>query len=73
MRNLWFVWLAAVVSGCIPYSDHPLTAPDTDGPDPAILGSWGVHDDGETVCNRTVCFMVKREPGKSSSLTRSMT
>ncbi|MFH0729173.1 MAG: hypothetical protein V2B19_22880 [Pseudomonadota bacterium] len=49
MWKLWVLCLAAVVSGCIPYSDHPLTAPDTEGPDPAILGSWIVRDGGETV------------------------
>jgi hypothetical protein len=49
MRYLWFVWLAAVLNGCIPYSDNPLTAPDEESPDPAIMGTWFVRDEGETV------------------------
>jgi hypothetical protein len=49
MRYLWWVWLAAVLNGCIPYSDNPLTAPDTEGPDQAILGTWYLHEEGETV------------------------
>ncbi|MBI5591580.1 MAG: hypothetical protein HY881_13980 [Deltaproteobacteria bacterium] len=49
MRYLWLVWLATVLNGCIPYSDNPLTAPDKEGPDPAILGTWFVQEEGETV------------------------
>jgi hypothetical protein len=49
MRYLCWVWLAAVFSGCIPYSDNPLTAPDKQAPDAAILGTWFVHEEGETV------------------------
>ena len=49
MRYLWWVCLAAVLNGCIPYSDNPLTAPDNQDPDPAILGTWFVHEEGETV------------------------
>ena len=49
MRYLWWVWLVAVLNGCIPYSDNPLTAPDKEGPDPAILGTWFLHEEGETV------------------------
>ncbi|MBU1564013.1 MAG: hypothetical protein KJ630_00120 [Proteobacteria bacterium] len=37
------------MNGCIPYSDNPLTAPDNNGPDPAILGTWFMHEKGETV------------------------
>lgn len=39
------VWLVAILTGCIAYSDHPLTPPDKAGPDKAILGSWFVLDD----------------------------
>ena len=49
MRYLWWVWLAAVLNGCIPYSENPLTAPDKGGPDPAILGTWCLQEEGETV------------------------
>ncbi len=49
MRYLWLAWLAVIFSGCIPYSDNPLTAPDNKYPDTQILGSWFVHDNGETV------------------------
>ncbi len=49
MRYFWWVWLAAILNGCIPYSDNPLTAPDKAGPDPAILGTWFLHEEGETV------------------------
>jgi hypothetical protein len=49
MRFFWWVLLAAVLNGCIPYSDNPLTAPDKEGPDPAILGTWCLHEEGETV------------------------
>ena len=49
MRYLWLAWLAVVFNGCIPYSDNPLTAPDNKCPDMQILGTWFVHDNGETV------------------------
>jgi hypothetical protein len=49
MRYLLWVWLAAILNGCIPYSDNPLTAPNKEGPDPAILGTWFLHEEGETV------------------------
>ena len=49
MRYLLWVLLAAILNGCIPYSDNPLTAPDKEGPDPAILGTWFLHEEGETV------------------------
>ncbi len=49
MRYLLWVCLAAVLNGCIPYSDNPLTAQDNQVPDPAILGTWFIHEEGETV------------------------
>jgi hypothetical protein len=49
MRYLWWVWLLTILNGCIPYSDNPLTAPDKEGPDPAILGTWLLHEEGESI------------------------
>jgi hypothetical protein len=49
MRYLLWMLLAAVLNGCIPYSDNPLTPPDMAGPDPAIIGTWFLHEEGETV------------------------
>jgi hypothetical protein len=49
MRYLFWLWLAVVLGGCIPYSDNPLTPPDKQAPDAAILGTWFVHEEGETV------------------------
>lgn len=49
MRYLWWVCLAAILNGCIPYSDNPLTTADNQGPDPAILGTWFFSEEGETV------------------------
>ena len=49
MRYLWWICLATLLSGCIPYSDNPLTAPDTQGLDSAILGTWFFNEEGETV------------------------
>jgi hypothetical protein len=49
LRYLLWVWLAVILNGCIPYSDNPLTEPDKQGPDPAVLGTWFLYEEGETV------------------------
>jgi hypothetical protein len=46
---VWLALLAAVLSGCIPYSEQPLTVPSSESLDSGILGTWVVYDDGETV------------------------
>jgi len=49
MRYLWWVGVIAILSGCIPYSDNPLTVFEKEGLDPAILGTWSFSDKDETV------------------------
>ncbi len=49
MRYVWTALLVAFLSGCIPYSDNPLSEPSSESHDSAILGTWFVHDDSETL------------------------
>jgi hypothetical protein len=49
MRYFWWVLFAVVLSGCIPYSDNPLTEPYKENLDPAIMGFWFLHEEGETL------------------------
>ena len=41
--------LFVAFSGCIPFSENPLTEPETEKQDRSILGTWSVHDDDEAV------------------------
>ena len=41
------VLLTTLLAGCIPYSDFPLTAPETARDDPAIIGDWYAEENGE--------------------------
>jgi len=49
MRYIRLFFVIVMLSGCIPYSDNPLTAPGEQGLDQAIMGTWYHHDDDETV------------------------
>jgi hypothetical protein len=48
VRYFLITLLAVWVLGCIPDSDHPLTAPGKEPADPAILGTWFWKDKNET-------------------------
>jgi hypothetical protein len=45
----YFLILCSIVSflGCVPYSDHPLTAPDKKQIDSSIIGTWFWKDEHE--------------------------
>ncbi len=45
----YFLILCSIVSflGCVPYSDHPLTAPDKKQIDSSIIGTWFWKDEQE--------------------------
>ena len=43
---LRLVLLTAMLAGCIPYSDFPLTSPDSATDDPAIIGDWYAEENG---------------------------
>lgn len=48
---LCYLWVAVVVfslTGCVPYSDHPLTNPGQENIDASILGTWFWKDDNES-------------------------
>lgn len=49
MRYIRLSFLIFMLSGCIPYSDNPLTAPGEQGLDQTIMGTWYHHDKDETV------------------------
>ncbi|SPD75457.1 hypothetical protein PITCH_A630002 [uncultured Desulfobacterium sp.] len=49
MRYIRLSLLIFMFSGCIPYSENPLTAPGEQGLDQKIMGSWYYHDRDETV------------------------
>lgn len=39
----------ALISGCVPYSEHPLSAPGQEDLDNRLYGTWYTKDDKETV------------------------
>jgi hypothetical protein len=43
---LRLLMLTAMLAGCIPYSDFPLTPPDAATDDPAIIGDWYAEENG---------------------------
>jgi hypothetical protein len=49
MRYIRLLFVVVMVSGCIPYSDNPLTAPGEQPLDQAVMGTWFLHDDDDTV------------------------
>ncbi len=48
MRYFILVLSMLFLTGCIPYSDHPLTKPDKEQIDPALFGTWFWEKDRES-------------------------
>ena len=46
VRNLTMLLLSSLFGGCIPYSLYPLTDPDAEPLDPALIGSWYWSESG---------------------------
>jgi hypothetical protein len=41
------LFVLILLAGCVPYSDHPLTAPSAAIDDPDLIGNWYADDDGK--------------------------
>ena len=48
MRRLWIAFFLVFVAGCSPFSDNPLTDPNSDKMDSSLYGTWFAKDKDET-------------------------
>jgi hypothetical protein len=48
MRNLAILFMVIFFGGCVPYSDNPLTDPNCEKIDAAILGTWFWNEESDS-------------------------